>query len=315
MAVMELDPVLDRRLAVPDVEQCVTRLPDEDRAGRHWTQASVERAVELALATDTPLDPTTCRIIALGLAAGTREADPLTWFGRTGMISASRVRMHLESVEVELEVVPWVSAVLQFVDSVPERDTPHVFAMLGPLASGWVDLGRPEQAVVDDLRTIVSQSLAAPSGTWRVLAATGFGRLGPMHIERALLSLDPVGRRRRLDALFSRAPLPPLWDMHLLAQRIMAHGDAFTALVDAGAWPSEERFAASYLGAFATPGDFHRWAAHRAGWLGPLSALIEEHGLHEVVDIDWDAFEDSLRCVVLPGERSWHAFSLPREED
>lgn len=313
---MELDPVLDRRLWVPDVEQCLASLPDDDRVGRHWTQASVERAVELALATDTPLDPTTGRIIALGLTAGTREVDPLTWFGLTGMISATRVRMHLEDVAVELEVVPWVSALLQFVESVPERDTPHVFAMLGPLAGGWVDLGRPESAVVDDLRGMVTRSLAA-SGTWRCLAATGFGRLAPMHIERALLSLDPVGRRRRMNALWthSRAPLPPLWDLHLLAQRIMAHGDAFTALVAAGAWPSEEGFAASYLGAFATPGDFHRWSAHRAGWLGPLSALLEEHGLEEVIDVDWNAYEDSLGCVVLPGERSWHAFRLPSEED
>ena len=313
---MERDPVLDRRLVVPDVDRCVGSIPEEDRAGRHWTQESVERAVELSLATDTPLDPTTARIVALGLAAGSGEMDPLTWFGLTGMLSATRVRMFLDHVGAELDVVPWVSAMLQFVESVPERDTPHVYAVLGPLAGGWVDLGRPESAVVEELRAIVSRSLAG-SGTWRCLAATGFGRLAPMHIERALFTHDPVGRGRRMDVLRTRGriPLPPLWDLHLLAERIMAHGDAFTALVGAGVWPSEEQFEASYLGAFATRGDFHRWAAARAGWLDPLTALIEEHGLEEVVHVDWAVFQAGLDAAVIEGERSWHGFRTTRNED
>lgn len=312
---MEGEPVLERRLTVPVVEQCVQRLPAEDREGRHWGQESVERAVELSLATDTPLDPTTCRLIALGLTAGTAEVDPLFWFGATGMIRPTSLRMYLESAPIELEAVPWLSALLRFLESVPERDTPHVYAALGPLVGGWVDLGRLEAAVVEDLRAMVSRSLAA-AGTWRCLAATGFGRLTPLHIERAMLSADPVARRPRMDLLrtHSRAALPPLWDLHLLAQRIMAHGDAFTALVAAGAWPSEERFDRSYVGAFATRGDFRRWAAHRQGWLDPLNDLIREHGLEDVVAVDWAGVESRLAVVLLEGERSWHAFRTAEPE-
>lgn len=313
---MEHDPVLDRRLKVPDVGRCVELLPPDDRAGRHWTQESVERAVELALATDTPLDPTTCRLIALGLTADTQEMNALTWFGLTGMIRPSSVRMDLEAVVAELSAVPWVSALLQFVESVPERDTPHVYTVLGPLAGGWVDLGLPETEVVEDLRAIVSRSLAG-AGTWHCLAATGFGRLAPMHIERALRFRDPVGRRARMELLWTRrqVALPPLWDMHLLAQRIMSHGDAFTALVHAGVWPSEDEFEMSYLGAFAAPRDFHRWAAERAGWLRPLETLIEQYGLAEIVDVDWAAFQAATGAVLLEGERSWHAFRRPPERD
>ena len=311
---MEHEPVLDRPLTVPDVDRCVELLPDDDRAGRHWTQGSLGRAVELALVTQTPLDPTTCRIIALGLTSGTKEMDALKWFGLTGMVSASSMRMSLESVVAELDVVPFVSALLQFVDSVPERDTPHVYAALGPLVGGWVDLGRPEMDVVEDLRAMVSSSLAA-AGTWRCLAATGFGRLAPMHIERALFAQDPVGRQERMDLLrtHGRAPLPPLWDLHHLALRIMAHGDAFTALVGAGAWPSEDRFATSYIGAFGSRRDYRLWAAERAGWLRPLMSLLEEFDLYDIVSVDWAGFDRSLDSVLLEGERAFHAFRRPHD--
>ncbi|KAB7745975.1 hypothetical protein GA707_00030 [Nostocoides sp. F2B08] len=313
---MEYDPVLDRPLTVPVVERCVELLPDDDRAGRHWTQESLARAVELALVTDTPLDPTTCRIIALGLTSATKEIDALRWFGLTGMVSASSMRMSLESVVAELDVVPFVSALLQFVDGVPERDTPHVYAALGPLAGGWVDLGRPEMAVVEDLRGIMSGSLAA-AGTWRCLAATGFGRLAPMHIERALFARDPVGRRGRMDLLWThgRVPLPPLWDLHHLALRIMAHGDAFTALVGAGRWPAEDQFAESYIGAFGSVRDYRLWAAERAGWLTPLMSLLAEFDLYDIVSVDWVGFDRSLDSALLEGDRSFHAFRRPPAHD
>lgn len=309
---MPLDPDPAVRLVVPDVARSVPMLPSAVRAGRHWTQASVERAIEIALASDSPLDPATCRLICLALASEPEDRGPLTWFGVSGMISPTGIRMHLQSASVDLEAIPWVSAVLQFLDSVPERDTPHVYVTLGPLAGGWVDLAHPETRLVEDLRSLVRRSLAA-SGEWRCVAATGFGPLSPLQIEAALFQCDPVGRRDRLPSLRSTSwlPLPSLWDLHLLAQRIMQHGDAFIALVSRRAWPTEEAFERSYIGAFASPRDFHLWSAQRDGWLDPLVELIERHHLEEVVEIDWEAYQDRVGAVVVLGERSWHAFRSP----
>ncbi|WP_396910328.1 antirestriction protein ArdA [Mycolicibacterium sp.] len=151
----------------------------------------------------------------------------------------------------------------------------------------WIDATRDP----DDIRASITGMLAAagePGEAYSVRDAVGFGTFR-------------IGEYDTIETI------------HVLADGITEHGDAFTAYVRlVGTKAARTGFSDCYHGTYRSLHEFAESFAAEMGWISALDRLRNKTGIGRFLQIDYDALESTIRTEwdIVEENGTVHVFAI-----